>query len=304
MTRLPVSSPESGSTRIIDGIELLEFESRDEYASCLAERTALFQARWQWGRQVATISGADDRLHGWCGVCVRPATFSFSTGSEPGPNLREEMSCARCGLNARMRLALQLIQNSLPPSTRPAVYATEQATPLFRSLKQAYPDAIGSEYFSGAIGRRLRVYLRHLIGEHEILRHEDVTALSFKDAQFDAIVSCDVLEHVPDFRQALREMARVTRPGGRLFLTVPFRDNDQETLVRARVDAEGRIEHLVEPEYHGDPVNADGVLAYYSYGWDLLDEIRAAGFQRARWSLPWAPSQGIFTGLWIVEAVR
>lgn len=41
-----------------------------------------------------------------------------------------------------------------------------------------------------------------------------VTALPFDDATFDVTCSFKVLAHVPDIGRALREMARVTRPGG------------------------------------------------------------------------------------------
>jgi ubiquinone/menaquinone biosynthesis C-methylase UbiE len=39
-------------------------------------------------------------------------------------------------------------------------------------------------------------------------------ALPFADNQFDVTCSFKVLAHIPDIEKALREMARVTRPGG------------------------------------------------------------------------------------------
>lgn len=48
-----------------------------------------------------------------------------------------------------------------------------------------------------------------------------VDALPFGDDHFDLVVSLDVLEHLDDDRSALREMRRVTRPGGQLLVTVP-----------------------------------------------------------------------------------
>ena len=49
----------------------------------------------------------------------------------------------------------------------------------------------------------------------------DVTALPFKSASLDALVSLDVLEHVQDDAAGLAEIARALRPGGIFFFAVP-----------------------------------------------------------------------------------
>jgi ubiquinone/menaquinone biosynthesis C-methylase UbiE len=46
------------------------------------------------------------------------------------------------------------------------------------------------------------------------VREGSVTSLPFEDASFDVVCSFKVLAHVPEIGRALREMARVTRPGG------------------------------------------------------------------------------------------
>jgi SAM-dependent methyltransferase len=48
------------------------------------------------------------------------------------------------------------------------------------------------------------------------VREASATALPYPDAEFDLVVSFKVLAHVPDLALALREMARVCRPGGRV----------------------------------------------------------------------------------------
>jgi SAM-dependent methyltransferase len=50
----------------------------------------------------------------------------------------------------------------------------------------------------------------------------DITAIPVADNSFDAVLCSEVLEHVPDPRAALLELARVLRPGGQLILTAPF----------------------------------------------------------------------------------
>jgi ubiquinone/menaquinone biosynthesis C-methylase UbiE len=51
--------------------------------------------------------------------------------------------------------------------------------------------------------------------------HGDAQCLPFANGSFDLIVSCETIEHLPDVHAAIREMHRVTRPGGKLFLTTP-----------------------------------------------------------------------------------
>ena len=49
----------------------------------------------------------------------------------------------------------------------------------------------------------------------------DGAHLTFPDASFDLVVASDVLEHIEDEAQALREWVRVLRPGGHLLVFVP-----------------------------------------------------------------------------------
>ena len=49
----------------------------------------------------------------------------------------------------------------------------------------------------------------------------DIQKMPWPDVSFEMVFSCETIEHVPDPRAAIQELARVLRPGGRLFLTVP-----------------------------------------------------------------------------------
>jgi SAM-dependent methyltransferase len=86
-------------------------------------------------------------------------------------------------------------------------------------------------------------------------RCEDITRLTFPDASLDLIVSSDVLEHVPDLPGAFAETARVLRMGGSHLFTVPPRESTR----RRPAD---------EPEFHGDPLDAGGILAEWDIGPD------------------------------------
>lgn len=50
-----------------------------------------------------------------------------------------------------------------------------------------------------------------------------VEQLPFRSESFKKAVCCEVLEHLDDDLNPLRELARVMQPGGRLFITVPNR---------------------------------------------------------------------------------
>jgi SAM-dependent methyltransferase len=51
----------------------------------------------------------------------------------------------------------------------------------------------------------------------------DATRLPFCDGAFSHTVSSEVFEHIPNDREAIQELARVTSPGGRLIVTFPHR---------------------------------------------------------------------------------
>jgi SAM-dependent methyltransferase len=61
---------------------------------------------------------------------------------------------------------------------------------------------------------------------HPGARHVDIVApaddLPVEDASFDAVINTQVLEHVAEPSAVLNELHRVLRPGGRLFMTLPF----------------------------------------------------------------------------------
>ncbi len=51
--------------------------------------------------------------------------------------------------------------------------------------------------------------------------HLDPAAFPYADETFDVIVVIDVMEHLPDDKEFLNEVRRVTRPGGTFLVTVP-----------------------------------------------------------------------------------
>ncbi|HET7358457.1 MAG TPA: methyltransferase domain-containing protein [Nocardioidaceae bacterium] len=58
-------------------------------------------------------------------------------------------------------------------------------------------------------------------GAEADVKQGDALQLPFADGEFDRIVAAEVLEHIPDDRRAIAELARVLRPGGTVAVTVP-----------------------------------------------------------------------------------
>jgi ubiquinone/menaquinone biosynthesis C-methylase UbiE len=78
-------------------------------------------------------------------------------------------------------------------------------------------------------------------------RVADAETLPYDDASFDLVVGHAVLHHVPDVEQALREVLRVLRPGGRfVFAGEPTRYGDvvARRLSRATWAVTTRVTHL------------------------------------------------------------
>ena len=103
---------------------------------------------------------------------------------------------------------------------------------------------------AAAIARSRRV------GEVRIGRLEE---LPYDDSTFDLITCLDVIEHIPDDRGALRELRRVSKPGGWLLVAVPayqalwslhdrvnhhYRRYERLTLRQAALDAGWQVRRL------------------------------------------------------------
>jgi SAM-dependent methyltransferase len=112
------------------------------------------------------------------------------------------------------------------------------------ALARRGADVVSVDLFEGEV----RTW-RALAGDERGVRFEvgDGRALAHPDASFDHAYSISVLEHMPDggAAQALGELARVVRPGGRVVVTLPYAERYHEVW-RER------------PLYGDQPARADG----------------------------------------------
>jgi SAM-dependent methyltransferase len=122
------------------------------------------------------------------------------------------------------------------------------------------------------------------------LRHVSAHGLAaaFGEASFDVVATTQVLEHLHDWRGALREICRVLRPGGTLFVTCD--SGDVRTNLRKRTRLSGKRayaalrRHIPAVGKAGDP--------FVSGEWErgvrrdeLGEALTVAGFdvQRLEW---------------------
>ncbi len=254
-------------------IELLRLESHTDFLADRFEAASEMRRRRELERSLASPAGATFPARCW--VCGRGVDFRIAPVPDlpagGAPNWREELVCPVCQLSNRMRASIQLFHELLAPSRDANVYLTEQETGTFLWFADNYSNVIGSEY----LGDSLPLGLCNERG----VRNEKLEALTLIPASQDFVLCFDVLEHLPDFRLALRECHRVLRSDGSLLLTVPFLVHSQRGLLRATIDpTTSEIRYLLEPEIHFDPQRPTGALAYHTFGWDLLDQLREIGF--------------------------
>jgi len=127
------------------------------------------------------------------------------------------------------------------------------------------------------VGKQVKPHLAFTAG--------DGTRLPFADASFDAVTISFGLRNVVDPDAALREMRRVTRPGGRLLVCEfshptwgPFRTVYLEYLMRALPP----IARAVSSSPDAYVYLAESIRVWSDQR-RLADRITEAGWQRPRW---------------------
>ena len=87
-------------------------------------------------------------------------------------------------------------------------------------------------------------------------------------------------------------------------MSAPFILDNHRTITRAAIDGDGKIEMLMEAEYHGDPMSKQGILCFYHFGWDLLDEFRKCGFSSVKLIMGHDINEMILGDLLFIKALK
>jgi ubiquinone/menaquinone biosynthesis C-methylase UbiE len=155
------------------------------------------------------------------------------------PDVRRRRSIAVSALGARPGERLLdvgcgpgfFVSDLLPVVGPPgAVVGVDSSEPMLGLARRRCADAPNAEFHEGA-----------------------ATALPFGDAEFDAVLSVQVMEYVDDIPLALGEIHRVVKPGGRVLIwdtdwsTVSWHSSDESRMAAVLADWDAHLRHPCLP---------------------------------------------------------
>jgi SAM-dependent methyltransferase len=121
----------------------------------------------------------------------------------------EAYQCPHCGASDRDRLLALYLERGKPYARSGVCIEFAPSGPLTRAIRAHFP---------GWTCRTADLNMRGVDDRVDIC---DMSAV-YPEASADIVLCSHVLEHVADDRQALREIWRILKPGGRAILLVPL----------------------------------------------------------------------------------
>ena len=141
-----------------------------------------------------------------CPLCGFEGVFvDYRAGS--GKGSRHYALCPNCEAAERHRLQSRTLDIVLP------AFASKE-----KSVLHFAPERFFQERLRSAFG----VYRTADLFRNDVDVKADMCDLPVPDQSVDLIYASHVLEHVPDDRKAIAELARILKPGGMAILPVPI----------------------------------------------------------------------------------
>jgi len=182
---------------------------------------------------------------GECPICGTTAPFlPFGLAHRPGDQ------CPACGSLERHRLLWLFLRD------RTDMLASHG------QLLHIAPEPCLAPGLKAALGPR---YVSLDRFDPEAMVAADLARLPFADGTFGTLLCSHVLEHLPEDRPSMAEIARVLAPGGRAILMVPY-DADRPTYEDARLATPAKRLAAFGHPFH-----------FRIYGRDLPERLGAAG---------------------------
>jgi SAM-dependent methyltransferase len=199
---------------------------------------------------------------GYCPVCEQKSVFSAVT-----PDLRRSLGCSSCekGSIVRERALMHVLNKEFPQWRSLRIHESSPVWRTYALKLRAECKGYSCSYF------RAHERLGETVGQ---FRNENLEALTFKSDSFDIIITLDVMEHVNHPDRVCQEVFRTLSNEGAYLFAVPTIPVLPKTRRRALYSDNG-VEHLINPpQFHANPVDPEGSLVTWDYGYDFPDLIR------------------------------
>ena len=199
---------------------------------------------------------------GFCDICEEQVEFSAQNHW-----FRDFLTCTKCHSVPRERALMRAMAMHVPNYRALKIH---ESSPVGRGVsKKLSLQCKGYSY--SHFFPDVKLGKSHKTRKE---RCENLEQLTFPDNTFDIFITQDVMEHVLDPEAAFSEIARVLKPGGIHAFTVPLVNKCSPTSRRAIKDGESGIQHLKEPEFHGNPIDDQGSLVTVDWGYDIIEFIK------------------------------
>jgi SAM-dependent methyltransferase/uncharacterized Zn-finger protein len=199
---------------------------------------------------LGNVAADDLIICNFCGTVFRRSGHDHS----------ESLNCPYCDAIARERVGYQCVLDEIRRLTGIVYLFLRQAKEMKRfTLLECSPrlnqnrreiyDTTLSKYFAS---------------DYDMQSHRADLKVNLTDAEslrplgsaFDIIICSHILEHIPDFRGALKNLHHLLAPGGFLVLQVPLLESSYVSVT-------------------WDEFHQDNTRVYHRFGFDLLDALDA-----------------------------
>jgi SAM-dependent methyltransferase len=195
--------------------------------------------------------------NGYCPVCQEHTIFKSY-----GNWHRDSLICDKCHPNPRERALMYVISKNCSAISELVIHESSPAerkiTEQLKSLSLKY---IPSQYFQSE--------LKEIDGFLNI----DLENQNLPSNSIDLFVCLDVMEHVFDPKKAFQEIFRTLKPGGLAIMTFPITKGQVLATIPRAIFLDNVTTHLMEPIFHGNPIDPNGSLVTIDYGYDIHEEI-------------------------------
>lgn len=218
------------------------------------------------------FSASEEDCIDFCFVCGANARMRFNPWSIHKDTLkswvseivqveylrRESLFCAKCSASFRVRNIARVILEDFS-SARISTFRDLVKTDDFMSKRILQVNSVGGvgsfqRYLGNCDNVTTTFYSERIpFGQSKGARlNQDVTNLQFADNSFDLILHSDVLEHVPDFKRAHKEILRVLKPGGSVIFTIPIQNSYDKSWSRISFSSTDATWHFTKAKvWHG-----------------------------------------------------